>query len=138
MRVTAIDNLALLQGMRPTAAVTADSELIYEEAKKFMGVQSTEAQKVKENDKGDYMVVYMPHFKHPVIALIVLVWLIAAVLLGAAIALPILIGRRLVDMFAAHYAYNVYAVIGGLYLLWACYLSARQSIAWLSAASRPR
>ena len=125
-RVPATDNLALPRDMRATAAVTADGVPVDEEAKTLMDVQNAEAEKAKKSVKDDYTVVYMPpHFKYRVIAFIVLLWLIAAVLLGAAIALPILIGRSFFGLFAAHDVHDGYALIGGFYLLWACYLSAR-------------
>lgn len=125
-RVPATDNLALPRDMRATAAVTVDGVPVDEEAKKLMDVQNAEAEKAKKSVKDDYTVVYMPpHFKYRVIAFIVLLWLIAAVLLGAAIALPILIGRSFFGLFVAHDVHDGYALIGGFYLLWACYMSAR-------------
>ncbi|KAF9460561.1 hypothetical protein BDZ94DRAFT_1197761 [Collybia nuda] len=122
-RVPATDNLALPRDMRATAGVTEDGEPVDEEAKGLMDIQNAEAEKAKRNIKEDYMVVYLPpHFRYRVLGFIALLWVIGAVLLGVAVALPIQLGRSIFELFTPREVHDGYALIVGFYLLWGCYL----------------
>lgn len=122
-RVPATDNLALPRDMRATAAVTEQGEPIDEVAKALIAIQNAEAEKAKRNIKDDYMVVYIPpHFRYRVFCFIASLWIIGAVFLGVAVALPVQLGREFFKLFTTRDMHDGYSLIVGFYLLWGCYI----------------
>ncbi|KAF8074708.1 hypothetical protein FPV67DRAFT_1474663 [Lyophyllum atratum] len=122
-RVPATDNLALPRDMRATAQVNEDGEPFDNEARQLMAEQDAEMEKAKRNIKDDFMVVYIPTgFRWRVICFIALLWVIGAILLGIAVALPILLGRRFFELFSPRDVHDGYSLIVGFYLLWGFYL----------------
>ncbi|GLB43378.1 putative RING finger membrane protein [Lyophyllum shimeji] len=122
-RVPATDNLVLPRDMRATAGVTEEGEPVDAEARKLMAEQNAEILKAKRNIKDDFMVVYLPPaFQYRVIAFIASLWVIGAILLGIAVALPILLGRRFFEFFTTRDVHDGYSLIVGFYLLWGFYL----------------
>ncbi|KAG5654209.1 hypothetical protein H0H81_006242 [Sphagnurus paluster] len=122
-RVPATDNLALPRDMRATVAVTEFGVPINEEARQLMAQQDTEMEKAKRNISEDFMIVYIPPgFRYRLICFIALLWVIGAILLGVAVALPVLLGRRFFELFTPLSMHDGYSLIIGFYLLWGFYL----------------
>ncbi|KAJ3480691.1 hypothetical protein NLJ89_g12266 [Agrocybe chaxingu] len=72
------------------------------------------------------MVVYIPpHFRWRVITFIVLLWIVGAVMVGFAVAMPIELGRSFFRLFTPKDVHDGYSLIVGFYLVWLCYLIAR-------------
>ncbi|RDB15868.1 ERAD-associated E3 ubiquitin-protein ligase doa10 [Hypsizygus marmoreus] len=122
-RVPATDNLALPRDMRATVQVTPDGQPFDEAARALMNLQNAEIEKAKRNVKDEFIVVYIPPlFRYRVICFIALFWMVGAVMLGAAVALPIQLGRSFFELFTTRDVHDGYSLIVGFYLLWGCYL----------------
>ncbi|KAF5383819.1 hypothetical protein D9615_003736 [Tricholomella constricta] len=122
-RVPATDNLALPRDMRATVGVTENGEPVDEQASQLMADQNAETEKAKRNINEDFMIVYIPPaFRYRVICFIALLWVIGAILLGLTVALPILLGRRVFELFTPRDVHDGYSLIVGFYLLWGFYL----------------
>lgn len=125
-RVPAVDNLALPRDMRATVAVTAQGIPIDDAASKLMAMQNIEAEKARRNVREDYMIVYLPpHFRWRVIGFITLLWVIGAMFVGFAVAVPLSLGRSFFSVFTRRDVHDGYSFIVGFYLVWFCYLVAR-------------
>jgi E3 ubiquitin-protein ligase MARCH6 len=125
-RVPATDNLALPREMRATVAVTANGEPVDEAARELMALQNAEAEKAKHNVQDDYTVVYIPpNFRWRIITFIALLWIIGAICIGFAVAVPLSLGRSFFRLFTPRDVHDGYSFIIGFYLIWVCYLIAR-------------
>ncbi|KAJ6580947.1 hypothetical protein B0H19DRAFT_1112979 [Mycena capillaripes] len=125
-RVPASDNISLPRDMRATAAVTEDGDPLDAEAQSLLAQQNEEALKAKRVPHEDYTVVYLPpHFRWRVFAFIVILWVLGAVFLGIAFALPIQLGRSFFGLFVPRAVHDGYSFLAGAYLLWGCYLMGR-------------
>ncbi|KAK7031639.1 RING-CH-type domain-containing protein [Favolaschia claudopus] len=125
-RVPASDNISLPRDMRATAAVDENGEPLNDEARELIRVQDEEAVKAKREPGEDYIVVYIPpHFRYRVLGFIAILWVLGAMFLGVAFALPIQLGRSFFGMFVARSVHDGYSFLAGVYLLWACYLAGR-------------
>ncbi|KAF7317716.1 RING-CH-type domain-containing protein [Mycena kentingensis (nom. inval.)] len=125
-RVPATDNIALPREMRATAGVTENGEPIDEDTRELMLQQNEEAIKAKRNPLEDYVIVYLPpYFRYRVFAFINILWVLGAIFLGIAFALPIQLGRGFFALFMSKQVHDGYSFIVGAYLLWACYLIGR-------------
>lgn len=125
-RVPAVDNIALPRDMKATAEVTADGHPANDEAVKLMHHQNLEALKARRDIKKDYMVAFIPpHFRYRVIFLIIQLWVVGAVFLGASLAMPILLGRSFFGLWMTRELHDGYSFVVGFYLLWGCYLVAK-------------
>jgi len=125
-RVPATDNLALPRDMRATAAVTPNGEPFDEAARELMALQNVEALKAKHNVRDDYTVVYIPpNFRWRIITFITLLWVIGAICIGFAIAVPLSLGRSFFRLFTPRDVHDGYSFIIGFYLIWVSYLIAR-------------
>ncbi|KAJ6616969.1 hypothetical protein B0H10DRAFT_1346361 [Mycena sp. CBHHK59/15] len=125
-RVPATDNIALPRDMRATAAVTEHGEPFDDEARALIAMQNEEAVKAKRAVHEDYVVAYLPpHFRYRVFLFIAILWVLGAISLGVAFALPIQLGRSFFGLFTSRPVHDGYSFISGAYLLWACYLIGR-------------
>ncbi|KAJ7249539.1 hypothetical protein B0H12DRAFT_696107 [Mycena haematopus] len=125
-RVPASDNISLPRDMRATALVDEHGEPLDAEARELIRLQNEEAVKAKRTPRDDYAVVYIPpHFRYRVFAFIVILWVLGAIFLGVAFALPIQLGRSFFGLFVPRPVHDGYSFIAGAYLLWACYLAGR-------------
>ncbi|KAF9522418.1 hypothetical protein CPB83DRAFT_112389 [Crepidotus variabilis] len=125
-RVPATDNLALPRDMRATVAVTAEGIPLDDAASKLMALQNIEAEKARRNVNEDYMIVYIPpNFRWRIITFIVLLWIVGAVFVGFAVAVPLSLGRSFFKLFTMRDVHDGYSFIIGFYLNWFCYLTAR-------------
>ncbi|KAG5640450.1 hypothetical protein DXG03_008621 [Asterophora parasitica] len=122
-RVPATDNMALPRDMRATVGVTETGEPVDEEARILMEEQNAEMDKAKRSIADDFEIVYIPPlFRYRIFLFIALLWVIGAILLGLVVALPILIGRRVFELFTPRDIHDGYSLIVGFYLLWGFFL----------------
>lgn len=123
-RVPATDQIALPRDIRATARVHEDGTPYDDEAASLLAIQNQEAEKAKHDPAKDYMIVYIPPlFRYRLIGFISVMWMACAVLLGAAVAIPIQLGRMTFATFGhRREVHDGYSLIVGFYMLWACYL----------------
>ncbi|CDO76301.1 hypothetical protein BN946_scf184917.g17 [Trametes cinnabarina] len=122
-RVPNSDNVALLKDAPATVEVDEEGIPVSEEGFKLVVAQNAETERAKRSAKDDYTVVYIPPgFGYRVFAFLLLIWTVGSVLLAAALAAPILLGRALFRLFLPYDVHDGYSFIIGFYLLWGCYL----------------
>ena len=122
-RVPNSDNIALVKGHAATVQVDEEGHPVNPKEMRLMQVQDAEAEKNKRNVKDDYTIAYMPpHFRYRALAFVSAVWIICSIVLAAALAVPVLLGRTFFKLFVPHEVHDGYSFVAGFYLLWTCWL----------------
>lgn len=122
-RVPATDNVVLPRDMRVTAGVTADGQPVDDAARVLMVQQNEEVQRAGRQIKDEFVVVYIPpYFRYRIFCFIAVMWAIGASILGIAVGLPVLLGRRFFEMFTTRNVHDGYSLIVGFYMMWGFYL----------------
>jgi len=122
-RVPNNDNVAVPRDMRATARVDVTGLPVDDEARGLIMAQDAEAEKAKRNPKDDYTVVYIPpNFQYRIGLFIFALWVIGCVFITAAVAVPILLGRAVFNLFTRRQMHDGYSFLVGSYALWGCWV----------------
>ena len=122
-RVPNSDNIALVKDSPATVIVDADGIPVDGVQFELLIRQNAEAEKAKRNIKDDYTVVYFPpNFRWRITVFILCLWIVGSIMLTAALAAPILLGRAFFRLIIPYDVHDGYSFIVGFYLLWACWL----------------
>lgn len=122
-RVPNSDNVALVKDYPATVIVTAGGAPIDTTQLEILIRQNAEADKTKRNIKDDYTVVYIPpKFRWRIAVFMLCLWICGSIMLAAALAAPILLGRAFFRLVVPYEVHDGYSFIIGFYLLWGCWI----------------